>query len=146
MLSIKQEAALAQQRDEYVNSLSKAEQDLQLTKVRREDFENEADLISTNHAERSLREQELRTTLGELETSIEANGKFLAKEESKEASLTKQLEDNQSATQHGELRISQANRALDRSQIEVQLLKSMVQNLEGYQNQSSISQKARIGE
>ena len=65
MLSIKQEAALAQQRAmEYVNSLSKAEQDLQLTKVRREDFEKEADLISTNHAERSLREQELKTTLG----------------------------------------------------------------------------------
>ncbi|HAB89534.1 MAG TPA: chromosome segregation protein SMC [Bacteroidetes bacterium] len=133
MLSIKQEAALAQQRAvEYVNSLSKAEQDLQLTKVRREDFEKEADLISTNHAERSLREQELKTTLDDLERSIEFNGKLLGKEESKEASLTKQLEDNQTATQHGELRLSQASRAFDRSQNEVQLLKSMVQNLEGY--------------
>ena len=58
LFSIKQEAAQAQQRAmEYLNSLSKAEQDLQLTKVRREDFEKESELIATNHAERSLREQ-----------------------------------------------------------------------------------------
>ena len=133
MLSIKEEAALAQQRAmEYVNSLSKAEQDIQLTKVRREDFEKEAYLISTNHAERSLREKELKTTLDELEKSIQSNGKLLAKEGAKEASLTKQLDDNQTATQHAELRLSQASRAFDRSQNELQLLKSMVQNLEGY--------------
>ena len=133
MLFIKQEAALAQQRTmEYVNSLSKAEQDLQLTKVRLEDFEKEADLISTNQADRLLREKELKTTLDELKTSIQSNKKLLVKEESKEASLTKKLEGNQTATEQGELRLSQASRAFDRLQNEVQLLKSMVQNLEGY--------------
>lgn len=133
LFSIKQEAAQAQQRAlEYVNALSKAEQDLQLTKVRREDFEKESELIATNHAERSLREKELTAALEALEKSIVSNNKVLAKEEAKEESLTKQLDDNQTATQHAELRLSQANRVFDRSQNEVQLLKSMVQNLEGY--------------
>ena len=132
-LTVKEEASQAQQRVlEYVNALSKAEQDLQLSKVRIEDYEKEANLISTNGSERDIRENELKDELKHLERSIKSNTDLLEKEEAKEANLLKQLEDNQSATKNCEERLSQANRAFDRAQNEAQLLKSMVQNLEGY--------------
>ena len=132
-LTVKEEASQAQQRVlEYVNALSKAEQDLQLSKVRIEDYEKEAALISTNGSERDIRENELKDELTHLERSIKSNTDLLEKEEAKEANLLKQLEDNQSATKNCEERLSQANRAFDRAQNEAQLLKSMVQNLEGY--------------